>query len=150
MTTSPKVIAVVPAHNEVRTIADVVKSLSAVVTDVIVVDDASNDGTGERAQQAGAIALRTRMSAGYDGAIGLGFTEAARRGADIIFTFDADGEHDAADVPKILAPILEGRADIVAGQRPQTRHWSEAIFAFYTRMRFGIRDPLCGFKAYRR
>lgn len=150
MPTSPKVIAVVPAHNEARTVDDVVRSLLPAVSEVIVVDDASGDGTGEIARQAGATMLRNETSRGYDGAIDRGFSEAARRGADIIMTFDADGEHDAKDIPTILAPILEGRADVVAGQRPRVRHWGEVIFASYTKMRFGIRDPLCGLKAYRR
>ncbi len=74
------------------------------------------------------------------------------RGAapDIILTFDADGEHDAADVPRLIAPIAEDSADIVAGQRPRMADFGEKIFACYTRLRYGIADPLCGLKAYRR
>jgi hypothetical protein len=49
-----------------------------------------------------------------------------------------------------LAPIAEGRADMVVGQRPRRAAFAEGIFALYTRLRYGIADPLCGLKAYRR
>lgn len=150
MMLSPKIVVVVPAHNEMNTVESVVRSLRAHAQEVIVVDDASMDATGERARSSGATVLRIDPSRGYDGAIERGFLEAAKRGADIIVTFDADGEHDAADIPRILAPILSGYADVVVGQRPRIRHWGEMIFSLYTRYRFGIVDPLCGLKAYRR
>jgi glycosyltransferase involved in cell wall biosynthesis len=150
MTMSPKVIAVVPAHNEARTVEEVVRTLRELVSEVVVVDDASNDGTANIAAEAGAVVLRNEKSLGYDGALNRGFAEAALRGAEIIVTFDADGEHDAADIPRILAPILASHADVVVGQRPVARHWGERLFAIATNLRFGIRDPLCGLKAYRR
>jgi len=53
-------------------------------------------------------------------------------------------------VPRLIAPIAEDRADIVAGQRPRLAGFAEKIFALYTRLRYGIADPLCGLKAYRR
>ena len=148
--TSPNIIAVVPAYNESKTIGTQVISLTPTVSRVIVVDDHSMDGTAETAEDAGAFVLRHTKNAGYDASLNDGFRVAAGMGADIIFTFDADGEHSAADVPRILGPILNGAADIVAGQRPSVRHWGEWIFATYTRVRYGIPDPLCGFKAYRR
>ncbi len=150
MSHSEKIIAVIPAHNEGQTVGKVVSSLLPHVSAVVVVDDYSSDITGNEAKKAGAIVLRNDPNKGYDGTINEGFKEAARQGADIIFTFDADGEHDTKDVPRLLAPILSGDADIVLSQRPGSRHWGESIFAFYTRVRFGIPDPLSGMKAYRR
>jgi glycosyltransferase involved in cell wall biosynthesis len=150
MSSASRVIAVIPAFNEAKTIAAVVQSLRAHVAEVIVVDDHSSDPTGEEARRAGAVVLRNDANLGYDGSINAGFAEAAHRGADIILTFDADGEHDAADVPRLVAPIAEDRADIVAGQRPRTTAFAEKLFALYTRLRYGIGDPLCGLKAYRR
>jgi glycosyltransferase involved in cell wall biosynthesis len=120
------------------------------VADVIVVDDHSADATSDEAKRAGAIVLRNAANLGYDGSLNAGFAEAARRGAGIILTFDADGEHDAADVPRLIAPIAEDRADIVAGQRPRLGGFAETIVACYTQLRYGIADPLCGLKAYRR
>ena len=148
--TSPNIIAVMPAYNEEKTIGDQIKSLIPHVAKIIVVDDRSDDATAEIALRAGAEVIRHAENKGYDASLNDGFALAASQGADIIFTFDADGEHDAADIQKIVTPIIRGEADIVAGQRPETRHWGEDIFAFVTRRRFGIPDPLCGFKAYRR
>lgn len=150
MTSSGNAAAVIPAYNEGRTVRTVVAGLRQYVPLVIVVDDGSADATHAEAAAAGAIVLSNTHAKGYDGALNTGFAEAARRGADIIFSFDADGEHASEDVPRLLEPILSGRADIVAGQRPHTTHLSEKIFAIYTRLRYGVGDPLCGFKAYRR
>jgi glycosyltransferase involved in cell wall biosynthesis len=150
MSSASRVVAVIPAFNEAKTIAALVAGVQAHVTDVIVVDDHSADATGDEAKRAGAIVLRNAVNLGYDGSLNAGFAEAARRGAGIILTFDADGEHDAADVPRLIAPIAEDRADIVAGQRPRLAGFAEKIFALYTRLRYGIADPLCGLKAYRR
>jgi glycosyltransferase involved in cell wall biosynthesis len=150
MSSASRVIAVIPAFNEGKTIGAVVEGVRWHIAEVIVVDDHSCDATSEEARRAGAVVLRNDTNLGYDGSLNAGFAEAARRGADIIMTFDADGEHDAADVPRLLAPIAEDRADIVAGQRPRTTSVAEKIFALYTRLRYGISDPLCGLKAYRR
>jgi glycosyltransferase involved in cell wall biosynthesis len=150
MSSASRVIAVIPAFNEAKTIAAVVAGVQAYVADVIVVDDHSADTTGDEAKRAGAIVLRNAANLGYDGSLNAGFAEAARRGAGIVLTFDADGEHDPADVPRLIAPIAEDRADIVAGQRPRLAGFAETIFAVYTRLRYGIADPLCGLKAYRR
>lgn len=145
-----KVIAVIPAYNEARTIGKVVNELRPHVDEIIVVDDASHDGTGGRAGEAGAIVVTHEINKGYDATINDGFRAAYDAGADIFLTFDADGEHDAKDVSRILNPIKQGEADIVLGQRPGSRHWGESLFALYTHLRFGIPDPLCGMKAYRR
>ena len=150
MSSASRVVAVIPAFNEAKTIAAVVAGVRGHVDDVIVVDDHSADTTGEAAKRADAIVVRNAVNLGYDGSLNAGFAEAARRGAGILLTFDADGEHDAADVPRLIAPIVEDRADIVAGQRPRLSGPAEKIFAVYTRLRYGIADPLCGLKAYRR
>ncbi len=150
MSSASRVIAVIPAFNEAKTIAAVVAGVRAHVADVIVVDDRSTDGTAEEAKRAGAVVFRNTANLGYDGSLNAGFAEAARRDADVFLTFDADGEHDPADVPRLIAPIAEDNADIVAGQRPRLASFAEKIFACYTRLRYGIADPLCGLKAYRR
>jgi glycosyltransferase involved in cell wall biosynthesis len=150
MCSDNRVIAVIPAFNEAKTIATVIRGLKPRVSEVIVVDDHSSDTTGDEARQAGAVVLRNSSNLGYDGSLNAGFNKAAHSGADVIVTFDADGQHDAADVPRLLAPILEDRADIVVGQRSHTAAFAEKIFALYTRVRYRIVDPLCGLKAYRR
>lgn len=148
--TSPRIAVVIPAFREEQSVGAVVESLKPYASDIIVVDDQSPDATGAVAERAGATVIRHAVNRGYDASLDDGFKEAARRGAGIIVTFDADGEHEASDLPRLLAPILEGRADIVAGARTEARHWSEKLFALYTRTRYGVRDPLCGLKLYRR
>jgi glycosyltransferase involved in cell wall biosynthesis len=145
-----RIIAVIPAYNESATIADVVRRVKAFVQDVVVVDDCSKDDTSERARAAGAHVVRHEMNAGYDGSIDDGFREAARLGADIIVTCDADGQHQAEDVQRVCSVVVSGEADVAIGQRPRVSRVGETIFAWYTRARFGIWDPLCGLKAYRR
>lgn len=145
-----KIVAVIPAFREERTIAEVVRGLLPLVSEVIVVDDASPDATSERARSAGAEVVRLEHNSGYDGALNRGFAYAVARGADILFTFDADGQHRVTDLDSILAPILENRADVVVGVRGRLTQPAEMVYALYTRLRFHVPDPLCGFKAYRR
>lgn len=143
------IVAVVPAFNEEKTIAQVVTLLSATVDAVVVVDDCSSDATVQQAQIAGAIVVSHERNTGYDGAINTGFNRAIQEGADIVCTFDADGQHDTADIPRLTGPLIAGDADIVIGSRAKSSSFGERLFSLYTTYRFGIKDPLCGFKAYR-
>ena len=145
-----KVIAVIPAYNESAKVGQVVKDVLGYADEVIVVDDCSKDSTSEAARSAGATVIRHEKNTNYDGALTTGFAEAARHGATIIFSIDADGQHKATDIPRLINPIKEGRADIVIAQRSSITHFAEKIFAFYTRHHFGVKDPLCGMKAYSR
>jgi len=143
-----KIIAVIPAFNEEKTIGEVVKELKRYTDEIIVVDDASVDKTSDEAMKYSAVVLRHAVNQGYDKTIDDGFKEAAKRKASIIFTFDADGQHVPYDVPKILAPIKKGEADVVVGIRPHTQRLSEKLFSIYAKKKIGITDPLCGIKAY--
>ena len=117
-----RTIVVIPAFNEERTIGDVVRSLLSVADEVIVVNDGSVDLTRKTAQHAGAMVVSHAINRGYGAATATGITAAVRRHADTIVTFDADGQHAAADVPAIVAPIEADRADIVIGVRSVERH----------------------------
>lgn len=146
---SPDVTVVIPAYNEAGTIAAVIES-ARTQGRVIVVDDGSIDATAQCAQHAGATVLRHGRNEGYDVALADGFKRAFSDGADIVLSFDADGEHDAGDITRLLEPIRSGRADLAVGKRPHLIHFAEKLFGFYTKLRFGVSDPLCGFKAYHR
>jgi glycosyltransferase involved in cell wall biosynthesis len=143
-----RLFAVIPAYNEERTISRVVKDVKKYVTEVIVVDDGSIDSTARDAELAGAIVV-LQKNRGYDGAIDAGFKEASKRKADLIFTFDADGQHNPKDIKRIVSPILRGKADVVVGIRPFKQRFMEHFFAFYSKRKIGISDPLCGLKAYK-
>lgn len=144
-----RLTAVIPAWNEGNTIAGVVTDVAKYTDEVIVVDDCSTDRTGEKARQAGATVIQHETNRGYDESIEDGFSLAVEHGATIVFTFDADGQHIAEDVPRVVEPIRATRADVVVGQRPTKARLTERLFALYTSCRLSVADPLCGFKAYR-
>jgi glycosyltransferase involved in cell wall biosynthesis len=146
--TGPRRVAVIPALNEEKTIAAVVEAAKAYVDVVIVVDDASTDGTATVARDSGAVVISHPARRGYDKAIGEGFAAAAEGKADIIVTLDADGQHLPSDIPGLTRPIEEGHADIVVGRRARHARVSEWLFAAIAKAVLGINDPLCGFKAY--
>ncbi|HTN31739.1 MAG TPA: glycosyltransferase family 2 protein [Pseudomonas sp.] len=139
---------IIPAYNEAATIYAVVKSASR-YGQPIVIDDCSTDATAELAERAGAVVVRHASNRGYDGALNTGFAEADRREFESIITLDADGQHD----PELLSRFIDGLdqgADLVLGVRDRFPRCAERIFALYTRRRYGVHDPLCGMKAYRR
>jgi len=143
-----KVIAVIPALNEEKTVSKVITGVKKYVDEIILVDDASTDKTAIIAQREGAIVLSHKKNQGYDKSIDDGFALAAKRGATIILTFDGDGQHDPEDIPKIIEPILNGEADVVVGKRPHYARIAEHLFAFVAKIKANIDDPLCGLKAY--
>ena len=143
-----KVAIIIPAHDEEMTIAAVVRGVAAHGV-AIVVNDGSRDRTADLARAAGARVVDHAENRGYDGALQSGFEEAARLGVDAAVTFDADGQHDAAILGRVLAPIAAGEADLVIGVRPRAARISEWLFNRYTQVRFGVPDILCGLKAYR-
>lgn len=143
-----RVALVIPAFNEANTIFDVVEA-ARVYGQPIVVNDHSSDGTGDVAQAAGALVVNHSKNLGYDNALSSGFREAVRLQCDYIITLDADGQHDPRLLREMIAG-LESGADLVLGVRSSLPRWAEYVFAFYTRIRYGISDPLCGMKGYRR
>lgn len=142
-----RVGVVIPAFNEAATIGHVVAAASRFGRP-IVVDDGSSDDTARRAEDAGAAIVRHSANRGYDGALNSGFARAFDLGCEYVVTVDADGQHDQTTLqPFILA--LENGADVVVGIRDRRARLAEILFAWVTTARWGIRDPLCGVKAYR-
>ena len=115
----------------------------------VVVDDASTDATATLARDAGAVVVSLLPGRGYEGAIEAGFVHASKLGADVVVTLDADGQHDPATLPAFLEPLLAGAADLIIGIRPAPARLMEAAFGWYTRLRYGVPDILCGMKGYR-
>jgi glycosyltransferase involved in cell wall biosynthesis len=114
---SGRVFVVVPAYNEGKRLERVLDDLAPTGHAVVVVDDGSRDDTAAVARARGCHVLRHVINRGQGAALQTGITFAVREGAAIVVTFDADGQHQAADMPALLAPILEGRADFVLGNR---------------------------------
>jgi glycosyltransferase involved in cell wall biosynthesis len=139
---------VIPAFNESATIEAVVSAVR-VYGLPIVVDDGSVDNTSELAANAGAVVVSHSQNCGYDSALNSGFKKAAELGVAIIITVDADGQHDPSLIQRFIDKMDAG-ADVVIGVRSQRQRFSEHLFAWYSNFRFGIKDPLCGMKAYRK
>jgi hypothetical protein len=112
-------VAVVPAWNEegaIGTVVDEIKAFDHAAT-VVVVDDASTDRTADVAEEHGAIVLRLPFNVGIGGAVQTGFRYARDEGYGVAVRLDGDGQHDAAELGKLLAPIETGAADLVIGSR---------------------------------
>lgn len=115
-----KVVAVIPCFNEARHIVDVVAEARKHVDMVLVSDGRSTDGTRGRARSAGAKVLSAGPGfvTGYGACIQQGITYVLNNiEADIIVLLDGDGQHDPAEIPTLLAPVLSGHADVVMGCR---------------------------------
>lgn len=137
------ITALIPAYNEAESIGEVIGETKAFVDEVIVVDDGSEDDTSDISQRAGATVI-TKEHQGYIKALKRGF-QAAR--GEIIVTLDADGEHNPADIPKVVAPLVKGEADLVLGSREYIPSVSERLLGTMVRMRIDVKDHGTGFRA---
>lgn len=108
---------VIPAYNEGPVIADVISGVLRLYPNVVLVDDASTDETPQTAESAGAFVVRHPVNLGQGAALQTGLDFALERGAEIIVTFDADGQHRSSDIPALIAPLQAGAADFALGSR---------------------------------
>jgi glycosyltransferase involved in cell wall biosynthesis len=113
----PKVVAGIPAYNEAESIGDIIRRALSHVDEVIVVDDGSTDNTAQVASAAGATVIRSEHNQGAGGATGVCFQQAREGEAAVLVTIDGDGQHNAAEMPSLIAPVLRGEADLVIGSR---------------------------------
>lgn len=107
----------VPAYNEEKNIASTILKLKKITKKIIVCNDGSTDATGEIARELGAIVIDHSNNRGYGAAIKSIFLKAKEMNADILVTFDADGQHRVEDIERLVVPISEGNLDVVIGSR---------------------------------
>jgi glycosyltransferase involved in cell wall biosynthesis len=112
-----KIIVCIPAYNEEKNIGNVVRKARNHADEVIVCNDGSTDNTAKIAQDQGASVINHPKNYGYGKSIRTLFEKALDRKADIIVTIDSDGQHDPAQIPDIIEPILKNGFDIVIGSR---------------------------------
>jgi glycosyltransferase involved in cell wall biosynthesis len=115
-TTPPKIIALLPAHNEAARIAPVLQGVLAHLP-ALVVDDGSSDDTTAVAEAAGAQVYRQHPNAGKGAALRAGFRQAIQAGCDAVLTLDSDGQHDPADIPAFLIRYGQVQPDLIIGYR---------------------------------
>lgn len=162
-----KLVVILPALNEARTILDVISKIPRRINgfssvEVVVINDGSTDDTAKLALASGAAVVTHQSTMGVGAAFHTGMREALQRGAAIIVNVDADGQFDPLDIPKLIAPICDGRAEFVTATRfsrhtppptmPPIKVWGNTmmtrIINFLTKKNFT--DVSCGFRAYSR
>ncbi len=149
-----------PAYNEARRIGSVIEDVrNRVAGDVLVVDDGSTDDTAGEARRGGARVAVHPVNLGYGAALQTGYRYALRHGYDAVLQLDADGQHDPASIPRLLAALSE--ADVVVGSRfleggsyrpPPLRRIGMWLFGKVATALAGrrITDPTSGFQAISR
>lgn len=160
---SGKTLIIIPAHNEEMNIARVIEELRARSHDhdVLVVDDASTDGTSAELRRLSQRTIRLSTNLGYGGAIQAGFKYALIHGYDFVVQMDGDGQHDPESIPALLEGVCSGRADVALGSRftgklsyevPVCRKMGIALFRAVVSsfMRQRITDPTSGYQALNR
>jgi glycosyltransferase involved in cell wall biosynthesis len=160
-----KLVIQIPAFNEEATIGKVLAALPRSLpgfssVEVLVVDDGSTDQTEELARAAGGRVLRLTTNRGLAEAFSAGLKESLALGADVIVNIDADLQYEPADIPALVAPILDGRADFVIGDRGpgELEHFSRSkrllqrVGSWIVRQVVGldVSDAVCGFRALSR
>ena len=122
-----KIVVFLPAYNTARPLAMTLKAIPRPPTDeMVVVDDGSKDNTAEVGRSMGATVISHPQNRGYGAAQKTGFTEALKRGADVIVMVHSDFQYDPTLVPEIIAPLVDGRADACFGSRMHDKHSARA------------------------
>jgi dolichol-phosphate mannosyltransferase len=115
---SARIVAIAPAYNEKGKIGRVVAKVPrAAAAEVVVVSDASDDGTDDEARAAGATVLRHATTLGVGAAIRTGLKYGIEKGYDVMVVMAGNDKDDPAEIPKLVAPVLERGADYVQGSR---------------------------------
>ena len=150
-------VAIIPAYNEEKALADVIGKTFEHVDEVIVVDDGSSDKTSEVAIEAGARVIKHSVNLGKGEALKSGFK--AVGDDSIIITIDGDGQHNPSEIPDLVRPIIEDGADLVNGSRymngpeentPAYRRVGQKILDIATNISAGtkVTDSQSGFRAF--
>ena len=114
---NPKIVALIPALDEEKTIGHVVRGALKYVDRVVVVDDLSEDDTAVVARRAGAHVIRLRKRMKVGGVVKAGISYVKELKPNFIVTLDGDGQHDPDEIPHLLGLVTDGKFDLVQGSR---------------------------------
>ncbi len=156
-----RTLVIIPAYNEEESLERVICRVrtSVPAADIVVINDGSDDSTGSVAEGLGVVALHLPNNLGIAGAEQTGFLYALRSGYGRVVRNDADGQHNPAEIPELLAALLRTGADVVIGSRyleergyitPRLRRMGIVILAAVTSLicRQRFTDPTSGFRAF--
>jgi len=154
------IIACIPALNEERTISSIILLARKYVDEVLVCDDGSVDLTGAIAEGLGAVVIRHERNRGYGASLRSLFKEALGLKADYVVTLDSDGQHDPAEIPRLVERLRAGDVDVVIGSRfldgggSEAPWWRKAginvITGLVANGGVKVTDSQSGFRAYSR
>lgn len=157
-----KVLVIVPAFNESQVISKVIQSIPKKLKgisklEVVLIDDGSKDRTISEAKKTGITIASHIINRGLGATIRTGFEIARQKGADIMVTFDGDGQHNPKDIQKLINPIIDKKADFIVGSRfirnqqvPLDRFIINWIANFITFALYGVlsSDSQSGLRAF--
>ena len=156
-----RTLIIIPAFNEApalgRVLASLPKKNSFSLCDVVVIDDGSTDATSTIAKSKNVKVIKHLINRGLGAVLATGFAYARKKNYDFVITFDADGQHKAIDIPKILKPLYLNKADVVIGSRllnqtsmPFIRKIVNYFSNIFTYILFGIwtTDSQSGLRAF--
>jgi hypothetical protein len=157
----PRVVVVMPAHDEAENVGAVIRAMPREVEGrpvvSLVVDDASTDGTSGEVERAGGLVARLPIRRGGGLALRVGYELALELGAEVVASMDADGQHVPEELPAVVGPILRGEADMVQGSRilgefereSHVRHLGVRFFSRLVSLMTGVRvtDISNGYRA---
>ena len=148
----------IPAFNEEKNIASIIMKLKKVTDHIIVCNDGSTDMTEEISKKLDVVVVNHSRNMGYGSAIRSIFLKAKELQADILVTFDADGQHRVEDIQSVTQPIIDNKADIVIGSRflenksdiPEYRKFGIKVITKITNssLKEKLTDSQSGFRAY--
>ena len=166
MIATAKILTIIPAFNEGKTITQVIAGIqeNAPYCDILVINDGSLDTTAERARAAGAKVIHLPFNMGYGIALQTGYKYALEKEYHYMVQMDGDGQHDPRYIKELLEAVTSGKADVIIGSRfsknsnsyPYRAGWIKKagiiLFAYITSIiiRQKISDPTSGFQAINR
>ena len=150
-----RVCAVIPAHNEAKTIGRIVEMLAFKHIESLVIDDGSTDKSGEIAKSRGAIVITNNPKGGKGNALKQGFQYAIQNKFDAVITVDGDGQHDIGDIETFIAQAKKDPVSVITGNRmqnsqgmPLIRYWTNCFMSWMISCACGrkIPDTQCGYR----